>query len=90
MTIQSTNAEEAETLALSALGWTLSDGARAERFLALTGLTPEQLRARLGECSLLAATLVFLEAHEPDLTACARELNVSPARLAEARRALER
>jgi hypothetical protein len=90
MTIQSTNADEAETLALSALGWTLSDGARAERFLALTGLTPEQLRGRLGECSLLAATLAFLEGHEPDLTACADALNVAPARLVEARQVLER
>lgn len=90
MTIQSTNAEEAETVALSALGWTLSDGARAERLLALTGLTPEQLRARLGERPLLAATLAFLEAHEPDLTACAEALNVAPERLVEARRVLER
>ena len=29
-----------EALGLSALGWTLSDDARASRFLALTGLTP--------------------------------------------------
>lgn len=89
MTIQSTN-EEAETLALSALGWTLSDGDRAARFLALTGLSPEQLRARLGEPSLLAATLAFLEAHEPDLTGCADALNVSPETLVGARQMLER
>ena len=90
MTIQSTNADEAETLALSALGWTLGDGDRAARFLALTGLTPEQLRARVGERSLLSATLAFLEAHEPDLTACAEALNVAPTHLVEARRVLER
>ena len=89
MTIQSTN-EEAETLALSALGWILSDGDRASRFLALSGLTPEDLRARLGDPSLLAATLTFLEAHEPDLTACAVELGITPARLVDARRTLER
>lgn len=90
MTIQSTNADEAETLALSALGWTLNDGARAGRLLALTGLTPEQLRARLGERSLLASTMAFLEAHEPDLLACADALNVAPTRLVEARAVLER
>jgi len=33
----------ADALALAALGWTLGDGARAERLLALTGLTPEAL-----------------------------------------------
>jgi hypothetical protein len=89
MTIQSTN-EEAETLALSALGWTFSDGERAARFLALTGLTPEQLRARIGERSLLSAALSFLEAHEPDLTACADALDVAPTQLVDARRVLER
>jgi hypothetical protein len=79
----------AETLALSALGWTLSDGDRAARLLALTGLTPETLRASIGEPSLLGATLGFLEAHEPDLIACADALGVKPAELVEARRMLE-
>ena len=86
---QSTNEEEAEPLALSALGWTLSDPARAQRLLALTGLTPEDLRSRLGEPSLLAETLRFLEAHEPDLVACAEALGIAPSRLVEARSRLE-
>jgi hypothetical protein len=89
MKIQSTNREEAEQLALAALGWTLSDTARAQRLLALTGLTPDELRSRLGERSLLAAILQFLEAHEPDLIACAEELGISPAQLVEARTRLE-
>jgi hypothetical protein len=80
----------AETLALGALGWTLSDDARASRFLALTGLTPETLRKKVGDPQFLAASLTFLEAHEPDLTACAEALNVAPAELVEARRRLER
>ena len=84
---ESTNAE---ALALSALGWTLSDSDRAARLLALTGLTPEGLRARISERSLLSATLGFLEAHEPDLIACADALGVTPARLVSARRDLER
>ena len=79
----------AEALALSALGWTLGDGDRAARLLALTGLTPEILRARIGEPALLAATLGFLEAHEPDLIACAEALDIKPNDLVEARRALE-
>ena len=61
-----------EALALGALGWTLSDDARASRLLAITGVTPELLRERLEDRAFLAAVLSFLEAHEPDL---------SPARL---------
>ena len=87
MTIQDTN--DPEALALAALGWALADDARAGRLLALTGLSPDDLRARLGEPALLAAILGFLEAHEPDLLACAEALGVSPATLVEARRRLE-
>ena len=36
-----TNKSDADTLALSALAWILSDEARAQRLLGMTGLTPE-------------------------------------------------
>ena len=87
MTIPDTN--DPEALALSALGWCLADQQRAERLLALTGLTPDDLRARLSEPSVLAAILGFLESHEPDLVACADDLGVPPAWLVDARRRLE-
>ena len=89
MKLNETNQAD-EALALSALGWTLQDNGRADRLLALTGLTPEDLRARLTERSLLSATLRFLEAHEPDLVACAEAIGATPAELVEARRRLER
>lgn len=78
-----------EALALGALGWTLSEDARASRLLALTGLTPELLRERLDDRAFLAAVLRFLEGHEPDLIGCADALGVSPARLVAAREGLE-
>lgn len=78
-----------EALALSALAWTLAEGERAHRLLATTGLTPDDLRAGLDDPATLAALLRFLEAHEPDLVACADEIGVSPAALVEARRRLE-
>ena len=90
MKIQETNSETATLLALACLGWTLTEQARAERLLALTGLTPGQLRSRLDDPSLLAETLRFLEAHEPDLVACAEALDVPASALVEARRELER
>lgn len=79
----------AQALALQALAWTLADPQRAHRLLDLTGLDPASLRARAGEPSLLAATLGFLEAHEPDLIACADALDVKPAALVAAREELE-
>jgi hypothetical protein len=89
MRSKDTNEPDAETLALSALGWTLAEPERAQRLLALTGLTPEDLRERLGEPGLLSAVLGFLEAHEPDLLACAEALDVGPSALVAARRRLE-
>jgi len=81
---------DAEAVALRALGWMLGEDARAVRFLSLTGLTPEALRTRIGEPELLAAILRFLEAHEPDLIACAEGIGLTPHQLVSSRRALER
>jgi hypothetical protein len=72
-------------LALEALGWILSDPVRARRFLDLTGLTPEELRASLAEPATQRAVLDFLCAHEPDLLGAAESLGVEPAALAAAR-----
>lgn len=76
-------------LGLSALCWVLEDQARADRLLALTGLTPSGLREGAGNAAVLAAVLAFLEAHEPDLLACAEALAVAPAELVRVRTALE-
>lgn len=81
---------EAEALALSALGWVLTDEERAQRLLALTGLTPEILRDGLGDTTVLAAVLDFLANHEPDLVLAADALGVKPEKLGEAARVLSR
>ena len=81
---------DAEALALSALAATLTDERRAMRFLELTGLSPDGIRARLGERSLLAAALAFLESHEPDLIEVARAIDCKPEALIAARAELER
>ena len=80
----------AEALALSALAATLTDERRAARFLELTGLSPDGIRSRLGERSLLAAALAFLENHEPDLIAVAEAVGCKPEALIAARTELER
>jgi hypothetical protein len=77
-------------LALAALGWILDEDARAQRFLALTGLTPDSLRQGLAECAVQAAVLDFLTAHEPDLIAASAALGVEPAQLSMASERLVR
>lgn len=86
MTLHDTN--DPATIALHALAWTLGEPARAARLLALTGLAPAGLRASAADPATLAATIEFLEGHEPDLVACAAAIGVAPAALAEARRRL--
>ena len=72
-------------LALAALGWVLADDDHAERLLALTGLGPDDLRARLGEAGVQVAVLDFLASHERDLVSCAQALGVDPTALIDAR-----
>ena len=81
---------DAEALALAALAATLNDERRALRFLDLTGLSPDELRCSAGEPHILAATLAFLEAHEPDLLQVAAAIGVKPEVLVAARGELER
>jgi hypothetical protein len=83
------NPNDAEALALAALAATLTDARRAERFLSLTGLSPDGIRLRLQDRALLAACIGFLEAHEPDLLAVAQDIGVKPKDLLLAKDALE-
>jgi len=56
--------------------------------LSLTGLTPDVLRDNLTDPSTLCAVLDYLAGHEPDMLLAADALNVTPERLAAARREL--
>jgi hypothetical protein len=68
----------------------LTDEKRAQRFLDLTGLTPEQLRGRIETPALQLSVLEFLCAHEPDLLAAAEALGVEPSAIPAARERLAR
>jgi hypothetical protein len=81
---------DALAVALAALGWAVCEPDRAQRMLAITGLDPDDLRARANDPQLLAAILGFVEAHEPDLIACADAIGVSPGDLVVARQEIER
>ena len=56
----------------------------------MSGIETVELRERVGDPTLLAALIAFLEAHEPDLLAVAAMLEVDPAALIQAREMLER
>ena len=80
--VGSAGADRDAALGLAALAWTLAEPARAERLLALTGLDPAGLRARVGDPALLAAVIGFVANHEPDLVACAAAIGTTPEELA--------
>jgi len=77
-------AADPQALALGALGWLLQSESRADRLLALTGLTPDALRAGIANPAVLGAVLDFLAGHEPDLVGAAEALGVVPAVLVRA------
>ena len=82
-------ATDPTVLALAALAATLGDERRAHRFVDMTGIGTDELRARAADPALLAALIGFLEAHEPDLIAVADDVGTTPEQLIAARRALD-
>ena len=80
---------DAAAMGLAALAAALTDERRAQRFLALTGIGTDELRACAGQPAFLASFIAFLEAYEPDLVAVAGQSGLTPEQLVEARLVLE-
>lgn len=76
--------DEAEMLAISALGFLAGDTGRLGRFLALTGLGPDDLRRAAGEPAVLGAVLGHLMGDERLLLAFAEEAGHPPESIATA------
>jgi hypothetical protein len=70
--------DEAEIIALKALGFLVSSADRADRFLALTGLAPGDLPAMAGDRQFLAGVVEQLLADESLLLAFSEDNNVDP------------
>ena len=77
--------EDAERMAIQALGFLAADEERLDRFLALSGLDPGGLRAAAAASGFLAGVLDHLCADEPALLAFAAEARLSPEAVARAR-----
>lgn len=80
--------ERAETLAIEALGHIAADPATLERFMSLSGLSPQTLRAAAAEPGFLAGVLDFLAGDESLLLAFAANSGRDPAEIGRARAAL--
>jgi len=79
---------EAETLALKALAYLAADADTLLRFLALSGLEVEDLRARAAEPELLAAVMDFVLGDEKLSAAFANAQDPDAPALNAIRRAL--
>src|SRR5215472_6638599 len=80
--------EAAEALAIQALNFLATEPERLGRFLALSGLGPESIRAAAAESGFLAGVLAHLGEDERLLLAFAAEVGVTPAEVDRARRLL--
>ncbi|HEX2794055.1 MAG TPA: DUF3572 domain-containing protein [Croceicoccus sp.] len=76
------------SVALMALSWILQDQVLTDRFIALTGLMPDDLRGSLAEPATQGAILDFLAGNDGDLMAAADGMGVRPERIVAARDAL--
>jgi hypothetical protein len=80
--------DAAATLAIAALGYVAGDPEHLERFLALTGITPGDIRTAAGTPGFLAGVLDYVAGDEALLRAVAAHAGVAPEQLDRARQAL--
>jgi hypothetical protein len=70
--------ESANEIAVDALAWLAADPERLDRFLALTGLAHDSIRAAASQPGFLSAVLEHLCADEATLLAFAAEIGKAP------------
>ena len=79
---------DAETLALKALAFLAQSPDDLERFVALSGVTLADLRARADDPEILAAILDFILVSDELITGFCETVEIDPRELHAARRAL--
>ncbi|UXN05301.1 DUF3572 domain-containing protein [Bartonella sp. HY761] len=84
----SVNHEQAETIAITALGFLAGDQELLERFMAISGIAGQDIRQAASSPGFLAGVLSFLLNHEPSLLMFCQSSNIQPERVAEAFAAL--
>jgi hypothetical protein len=81
-------AEAAASLAVVALGYLAVNAEHLERFLALTGIGPDEIRKAAAEPGFLAGVLDYVAGDEALLRAVAAHAGVAPEELDRARQVL--
>jgi hypothetical protein len=76
--------EAAEALAVQALAYLAGDPEHLGRFLALSGLGPDTIRAAAGDRSFLAGVIEYVTSDESLLIAFTEHAQVSPAQVVDA------
>lgn len=71
--------DDAEALALQVLAFLLADSAQSSRFLALTGITPDDLRQAAGSPELQSAAFEYILSDEGLLLTFCQNAGVDPA-----------
>lgn len=77
--------EDARLIAIKALAYLASDTDRLGRFLAATGISPEEIRAKAEDLNLLAGILDFLLSDEAMVIEFCQTLDLPPEAPAQAR-----
>jgi hypothetical protein len=80
--------DAAESLAVQALSFLAGEPERLARFLALTGIGPDRIRAAAASPGFLAGVLDHMAAEEALLKAFAEQTGIDPGDIARARETL--
>jgi len=78
------NRDEAESLAIEALGFIAGNDELLQKFLALTGIGRHDLRQAAAQAGFFAGVLNFLCANEADLLNFCISVNIQPEQVNEA------
>jgi len=76
--------DTATSIAISGLQFIAGDEEQISRFVALTGITPDEMREAAGSTSFMTAILEFFMGDEPTLLAFAASNNMDPADIQKA------
>jgi hypothetical protein len=88
MTDNASMREQAEAIAVRALGFVAADPELLPRFLAITGIEASSIRRAAAEPGFLAGVLQFILAHEPTLIRFSEETGTPPESVGKALKAL--
>ena len=83
------NPDAAQNIAIAGLQFIASDESRLSRFVALTGLVPDDIRHMAQSKEFLLAVIEFFLSDETLLTEYAAAQNIDPSSLAGAKLALD-